>query len=157
VSEPKDDRDVDVFEADDSDREDTKHVDWIRLPTADLLSVEDADELLRRRAANIVAVIGERKGGKTTLIAEIYERFLRGPFAGQLFADSQTLLGFEKKSYPSRAETGAEKPDTVRTSLRDGLTFFHLGLVSETDNLRRDLLLSERAGDELHPVRLTPA
>jgi hypothetical protein len=82
---------------------------------------------------------------------------LRGPFAGQLFSDSQTLLGFEKKSYPSRAETGADKPDTARTSMRDGLTFFHLGMISESDKRRRDLLITERAGEAYREARDRPA
>jgi hypothetical protein len=156
VTETKDDRDVDVFETDEVDREGEKQVDLIKLPSADLLSTEGVDELLRRRPAYVVAILGERKGGKTTLITEIYERFLRGSFGGQLFADSQTLHGFEKKTYSSRAETGAEKPDTARTSRSDGLKFFHLGLHSERLGLRRDLLISERAGEIYREFRDNP-
>ncbi len=157
MTEPKEDGDVDVFEDTTSKVQSDVDRDWIRLPRADLLSIEEADELLRWRPANVVAIIGERKGGKTTLITEIYERFLRGPFADQLFSYSQTLLGVEKKSYPSRAETGADTPDTARTSMRDGLSFFHLGLVSAGDARRRDLLITERAGEAYREVRDRPA
>jgi hypothetical protein len=149
--------DVDVFEKTDSKIESEADRDWIKLPRCDLLSVEEADELLRWRPATLVAVIGERKSGKTTLITEIYERFLRGPFAGQLFSYSQTLLGFEKKSYPSRADSRAEKPDTTRTSTRDGLRFFHLGLVSNSSRRRADILITERAGEVYRSARDRPA
>jgi hypothetical protein len=132
VTDTKENTDVDVFEKTGSKVEAEADLDWIKLPRGDLLSIEEADELLRWRPAILVAVVGERKSGKTTLITEIYERFLRGPFADQLFSYSQTLLGFERKSYPSRADSRAEKPDTTRTSTQDGLRFFHLGLVSHS-------------------------
>lgn len=157
MTDQQQDGDVDVFEKIHSNAPADADRDWVKLPRAELLSIEEVDELLRWRPANLVAVIGERKGGKTTLITEIYERFLRGPFAGQLFSYSQTLLGFEKKSYPSRADSGAEKPDTGRTSLRDGLRFFHLGLIAENSARRTDLLLTERAGEAYREARDRPA
>ncbi|MCF5653112.1 hypothetical protein GIV49_26700 [Pseudomonas syringae] len=113
---------------------------------------------MRWRAASIVAVVGERNGGKTTLISEIYERFLRGTFAGTCFSGSWSLSGFEMKNFQSRAESGAERPDTPRTSARDGLRFFHLA-VADLENLqsRTDLLISERAGETYRDVRDIPA
>jgi hypothetical protein len=157
VTDVKENSDVDVFEKSASATPSDIDRDWVKLPRSDLLSVEEADELLRWRPATLVAIVGERKGGKTTLITEIYERFLRGPFADQLFSNSQTLLGFEKKSYPSRADSRAEKPDTARTSMQDGLRFFHLGLVSRSDRHRSDLLISERAGEAYRNARDRPA
>jgi Double-GTPase 2 len=156
VTDTKENSDVDVFEKTDSKIAEVDR-DWIKLPRGDLLSIEEADELLRWKPAMVVAVIGERKSGKTTLITEIYERFLRGPFAGQLFSYSQTLLGFEKKSHPSRADSRADKPDTTRTSRQDGLRFFHLGLVSQTNQRRADLLITERAGEAYRDARDRPA
>jgi hypothetical protein len=150
--------DVDVFDAAKPNSVEAQDTEWVSLPSADLLSVEDADALLRWRPANLVAIIGERKGGKTTLLAELYERFLRGPFGGQIFAHSLTLLGFEQKSYQSRASSGDAKPETPRTSARDGLRFFHLGLVpQDLSAARTDLLVSERAGETYRNVRDRPA
>ncbi|TWA92611.1 TRAFAC clade GTPase domain-containing protein [Bradyrhizobium stylosanthis] len=151
------DSDVDVFEEAGSNELGSADPDWVGLPRCDLLSIEEADELLRWLPATLVAVVGERKSGKTTLITEIYERFLRGPFAGQMFCYSQTLLGFERKSYPSRAESRLERPDTARTSTRDGLRFFHLGLVSSSNRRRADLLITERAGEVYRDARDRPA
>ncbi len=153
----KDETDVDVFDETRTEVQPAPDTDWVRLRSADLLSIEQADELLRWRPANLVAIVGERKGGKTTLIAEIYERFLRGPFADSLFCQSQTLLGFERKSYPSRASSGASRPDTDRTSRLDGLRFFHLALSPQVTGVRTDLLITERAGEVYREARDRPA
>ncbi|MFC7053076.1 hypothetical protein ACFQI3_10295 [Hansschlegelia quercus] len=147
------DTDLDVF--DQAKPEETSPTDTERLwlPHADLLTIEDADALMRWRAANVVAVIGERWAGKTTLVTEIYERFLRGPFAGLHFAGSRTLAGFERRCYFARMITGAPIPDTERTSVREGLRFFHLGLATDSGQDRVDLLITERAGESYRAIR----
>lgn len=152
----KNDKDVDVFEQSEGDRATDIDPSFLALPSSAMLSVEDADALLRRRAASLIAVVGERNGGKTTLITEIYERFLRGPFADALFCNSLSLLGFERKSFQSRAISGAERPDTPRTSAQDGLQFFHLAVSDPNDLKRTDLLISERAGEAYRNVRDRP-
>ena len=149
--------DTDVFERAEAGRAAEPDQRWVSLPPAGMLSVEDADALLRWRDASVVAVVGERNGGKTTLVTELYERFLRGPFANMLFRHSLSLMGFERKSFQSRAESGAPLPDTPRTSNREGLSFFHLGLADARDLRRTDLLLSERAGEVYREVRDRPA
>lgn len=151
------DSDTDVFERADTGKSQEQDERWVGLPPAGMLSVADADALLRWREASVVAVVGERNGGKTTLVTELYERFLRGPFADTLFRHSLSLLGFERKSFQSRMESGAERPDTPRTSKQDGLSFFHLGLADAADLRRTDLLLSERAGEVYREVRDKPA
>ena len=151
------DADTDVFERTDPGQSPEPDQRWISLPPAGMLSVADADALLRWRQATLVAVVGERNGGKTTLVTELYERFVRGPFAEALFCHSLSLQGFEEKSFQSRAESGADKPDTPRTSKLDGLRFFHLGLADAADLRRTDLLISERAGEVYREVRDRPA
>lgn len=152
------DEDIDVFEQPLDNESSDADSAWIQLPSSELLTVETADEFLRWRAASIIAVVGERNGGKTTLISEIYERFLRGTFADTCFFGSWSLSGFEMKNFQSRAESGAERPDTPRTSARDGLRFFHLA-VADIENLenRTDLLISERAGETYREVRDNPS
>jgi hypothetical protein len=149
--------DVDVFDRAEAGRSVGQDQRWIKLPPSSMLSIEDADAMLRWRPASLIAVVGERNGGKTTLVTEIYERFLRGSFGGMLFAHSLSLLGFERKSFRSRAESGAELPDTPRTSKQEGLRMFHLAVADE-DHLRRtDLLVSERAGEVYREIRDQPA
>lgn len=149
--------DTDVFEQVNSGQPKEADKGWITLPPAGMLSLEDADAMLRWRPASLVAIVGERNGGKTTLVTELYERFLRGGFAGHLFSHSLSLLGFERKSFQSRAESGGEKPDTPRTSAQDGLSFFHLAVANDATLRRTDLLISERAGEAYREVRDKPA
>lgn len=71
--------DVDVFDQPESVK--VQSVDpsqaWVSLPTSTMLTLEEADQLLRWRDASIVTIVGERNGGKTTLVTEIYARYLR--------------------------------------------------------------------------------
>jgi len=150
------DEDIDVFDRSDTEEVPKTYDQWASLPSSTLLSPQEADELLRWRFASLIAIVGERNGGKTTLVTEIYERFLRGPFADTFFCHSWSLLGFERKSFQSRAESGIDIPDTPRTSAQDGLKFFHLA-VSEVSDLRRiDFLISERAGEVYRDFRDRP-
>ncbi len=148
--------DIDVFELPEAIQSPDQSSRWATLPSSALLTLEEADQFLRWRDASIIAIVGERNGGKTTLITEMYGSFLRGPFADACFCHSLSLLGFERKSFQSRAQSGALYPDTPRTSAQDGLRFFHLALSNEPDLQRRDLLISERAGEVYREVRDMP-
>ncbi len=150
------DSDIDVFEQSGGVQETEQNALWATLSPSTMLSLEEADQFLLWRDAAIIAVVGERNGGKTTLITEMYGRFLSGPFADACFCHSLSLQGFEKKSFQSRAVSGATYPDTPRTSAQDGLRFFHLALSSEPDLRRRDLLISERAGEVYREIREMP-
>ena len=154
--------DIDAF-ADDSDvfavdaRSAEQNTNEKLLFQSMALSVSDAADFLLWKDASIVAIVGESNGGKTTLITELYGRFLKGSFAEFNFCHSLSLLGFEKKSFQSRAVSERSLPDTPRTSAQDGLSFFHLAVASGTDFKRHDLLISERAGEDYKRVRDTPA
>ncbi|WP_205813980.1 TRAFAC clade GTPase domain-containing protein [Morganella morganii] len=150
------DEDIDVFDKSNVNQVADQNLHWTMLPPSEMLTLEDADRLLRWRNAAVIAVVGERYGGKTTLVTEIYGSFLRGVFADSLFCHSLSLLGFEKKSFQSRAASGASHADTARTSLSEGLRFFHLAVCDEVDLHRRDLLISERAGEVYRDARDRP-
>ncbi len=133
------------------------HADQLALPSGNALDIEGVDEFLRWRPSTFVTIVGEQDSGKTTLICSIYERFLRGPFAGHVFAGSRTLMDLERRSHYSRAVSGGSRPDTPRTSLSEGVRFFHLALArSDALNVRDDLMLSDRAGETYRQVRNNP-
>lgn len=120
----------------------------VRLASGDTLDVNAVDEFLRWRPAIFVAIVGDRGSGKTTFISAIYDRYLRGPFAGYAFAGSRTLVGLERRSHLARAASKLTRPDTLHTSFQEGLHFFHFAL-APTDHLsdRYDLMLSDRSGE----------
>lgn len=128
--------------------------DLIPLPAGEALSPAEVDEFLRWRAATFVTIVGDRGSGKTTLIYAIYDRFLKGPFAGYMFAGSRTLIGLEKRSHLARVESGRSRPDTPHTSLAEGLRFFHFAVVlANRLDARADLMLSDRAGEVYRQAR----
>jgi GTP-binding protein EngB required for normal cell division len=129
----------DLAEADSSD---------IRLSSGELLSVAEVERFLLWRSANFIAIIGDSNSGKTTLICALYDRLLRGPFAQFGFVSSRTLVALEKRIYPCRVESGRYVPDTPRTSISDGLRYFHLAVApTGSPDQRIDLMISDRAGE----------
>jgi len=124
------------------------------LPSGDALTPTEVDQFLRWKPARFVTIVGDFNSGKTTLICALYDRFLRGSFAGHLFGGSRTLFGLEKKSHHSRIASGRAVPDTLRTSLSDGLKFFHFSLAPCDDlQSRIELMLSDRAGEQYLKAR----
>jgi hypothetical protein len=126
----------------------------VALPSGEALTPAEIDQFLLWKAARFVTIVGEFDSGKTTLICALYDRFLRGSYAGYLFSGSRTLVGLEKKSHHARIDSGRLAPDTLRTSLSDGLQFFHLSLVSGCAmRLRIELMISDRAGEQYQKAR----
>lgn len=123
----------------------------VALPTGEALAPQDVDQLLRWRPATFVAVIGDSHSGKTTLICALYDRFLRGPFAGHTFVGSRTLVALERRSHYARVDSGRVTPETIRTTIGDGLHYFHLAVAGQRG--RVDLLLSDRAGEVYRQAR----
>lgn len=126
-----------------------------KLGSGEPLTPEDVDRFLMRRPATFVTIIGERNSGKTTLICAIYSLFLRNSGNPFEFVHSKTLIGFEKRCHHSRLASGRAIPDTPRTSISDGLNFFHIAIVNKTNQHKRiDLMISDRAGEVYQAARI---
>lgn len=151
----------DDFEDDDEEDSSARQVvEVARLPlsSGEPLVPSEVDQFLRCKPVKFVTIVGDFDSGKTTLICSLYERFLKGSFASYLFAGSRTLIGFEKRSHHSRIDSGRMAPDTLRTSLSEGLRYFHLSLVQEdVPQLRLELMLSDRAGEQYLKARSNSA
>lgn len=144
-----DDLDGEIVEADESP-ESTR----VALANGEALVPAEVDEFLLWKPVNFVTIVGDFDSGKTTLICALYDRFLKGQFAEFLFAGSRTIIGFEKRSHHSRVDSGRTVPDTLRTSLAEGLRYFHFSLVQELPSPNRiELMLSDRAGEHYKKAR----
>ncbi len=132
--------------------------DFVILPSGEPLTAQDLDQFLCAKAIQLVAIVGEPDSGKTTLISSIYERFLKGAVSKWRFSGSKTLMGLEERSHESRMASGRNSPDTRRTSLVEGLRFFHLSVRSADEGYRNttELMLSDRAGESYLSVRNRP-
>ena len=117
------------------------------LSSGKALTLQEAHQLTGECAANVVVLMGMVKSGKTTVLAEIYERFCRGPFAGYLFAGSKTIMGFEQICYLSRAVSQGEIEDTDRTKRGLENNLLHLDLVAQGNGFRQRLLISDLSGE----------
>lgn len=127
--------------------------DLVSLYPGDYLGLEETLSVTRANPTTVVLVAGPVGSGKTTLFASLYTLFQQGPFAGQLFTGSRTLLAFERVCFPSRIDSDRAVPDTERTSTGDGERFLHLGLVPEASRTpRRDLLLPDVSGEVFRDV-----
>ncbi len=62
----------------------------------------DAAAHLREFEASVIAIVGPSAAGKTSLIAGLYELFLRGPVGAFEFAGSKTLHAFEEVCHGAR-------------------------------------------------------
>ena len=65
----------------------------VALPSGDALTSEEANQTTRSSVTRVIVPVGPVDVGKTTLLSEIYEKFLEGPFAEHQFVWSRTLLG----------------------------------------------------------------
>jgi hypothetical protein len=133
--------------AEESDRADSTSVE-LDLPSGEALSPDEVVRFLLSRDAFFVAMVGDSFSGKTTFVSALYDKFLKGPYAGLHFAGSQTLVALDRSAHYSRADSGRLVPDTPRTSTSEGLRYFHFAIApSASPSQRTDIMLSDRAGE----------
>jgi hypothetical protein len=136
----------------------TKSEQQISLPKGELLNPDEVQRFLLARPAIFVSIIGDSYSGKTTVMCALYDQLLRGTYADVGFAASRTLVALEKRMHPARVESGRTVPDTPRTSISDGLKYFHFAVARSDDPLARsDLFLSDRAGETYRKARSNTA
>jgi hypothetical protein len=119
----------------------------IPLARGDRLDVSDAPAVLRGRDSRIVAVLGARDSGKTSLVAGLYGLFQDGRVDAFSFAGSCTLRAFEEACHDARSASNRQEPHFERT-LRGALGFYHIALRQLELAATVDLLVADRAGEE---------
>lgn len=121
--------------------------DLLRGP--DPLTAEEASALLAKGPGRVVVWAGERGSGKTTLTAELYERHRVGT-ATTGFVGSRTLLGFEERMHPARADSGRIVAHTTRTEADpEGRDLLHL----EVEPPDTHLLFADLPGESFRAIR----
>ncbi|MGY4309744.1 hypothetical protein ACVIJ6_006987 [Bradyrhizobium sp. USDA 4369] len=143
--------DVEATEALD-EQEEPRTVPPVQIWASDKMLLADYSALSRRRRLRTVALVGEEKVGKTTLLCSIYAMFCKGPFADLTFTGSETLLGFAKLQAFTLLSSGRSSPTVPRTSRRDPLAFFHLALARSRGHVV-DLVIADRSGEAYTAAR----
>jgi Double-GTPase 2 len=110
------------------------------------LTVDEAEELAGDHGVTVVVIAGERDSGKTTLVTELWARFLRAPFGGWLFGGSRTLLAFDVRHRGARESSGGSHARTPRTQEED-FRLMHLRICNKQSREKTTLLLSDAKGE----------
>jgi len=111
------------------------------------LDLAGGNQLAAKRRPTVLILAGEVETGKTSIYAALYERFGRGPFAGRLFAGSETIPGFEKRCHGWRMQSGDHDPLMEHTALAD-LHWLHMRIRdSERQRDLQDLLFVDYNGE----------
>lgn len=117
---------------------------WTLLSGDQSLSEGEANRVAGHHGGTVILVAGCLDAGKTTMLVQLFDQFLRGPFAGLTFAGSETLDAFDARHFGCRYDSGNPKPDTDRTPDID-MRFLHLRLAE--DGQRRALLPTDLRGE----------
>jgi hypothetical protein len=113
----------------------------------DALDEGPANRIAARNRQTVFVLAGGPECGKTSAYAALYERLGRGPFAGRMFAGSQTILGFEKRCHYWRTSSMLEGWSMRHTQAED-LPWLHLRLrdLAAREPIQ-DLLLGDFDGE----------
>lgn len=119
------------------------------------LDLLEADQLLQRSPARVIAVLGAFDAGKTCLLASFFLQIAsgqRGPFPYR-FASSRTLYGFQALVDRANQWSGKEGEDIVGHTPKEQSEhpgqFLHLGVrpSKASDDRHLDILLSDVPGE----------
>jgi len=113
------------------------------------LTVAEGFQLMAERECRVVLVAGDANAGKTTLLVELWARFLTGAFRGRRFAGSRTLEAFSRMHASARASSGLDAAVTPRTP-HEAPQFLHLRL--EEAGRLADYLLTDVRGEYFEQV-----
>jgi len=119
----------------------------VNLRSGTQLQIGDASDLLGHYHARLVAILGPRDAGKTSLIASVFDLFQEGSVEEFSFAGSKTLHAFELACHDSRTASRRTVPVQHRTGHGD-VKFYHLDIATKSEPERFTLLLADRAGED---------
>lgn len=133
-------------------------LEYESLDEGEALSLSEASAITSAVRCRIVVAGGPAKSGKTTLFAELFQRFLAGPVGEFEFAGSRTLRGWERRLHLSRTASQGMQPDTDRTEYESPDEYLHLRLADMASNGdQTDLLLLDWAGERFREIRDRPS
>lgn len=118
-----------------------------RLHSGGAVTLEQTTKIAGRRKSRLIVLAGPVASGKTTIVAAIYESFHSGPFAGQVFGGSATLVALEQRCHEGRLASGLEIPTTARTSRTQIGDLVHLTVSPEAAPLLGDIFINDVTGE----------
>jgi hypothetical protein len=130
---------------------------FVKVHNGEAYTSEEADIFLRRKKATVIALLGCPDSGKTTAAVMLYELLKRQRLSDLGFAGSNTIRGFQRRSFKSLIASGLQIPDTDRTSRGQPVQFLHLRIcIEKTNNIFHDVILSDRTGEDFEACIAKP-
>jgi len=130
----------------DSAANEAMRVNYTDTHAGQALGFDDIGVFVSNTLARLITVAGPYRAGKTTLVAAVYEDLLVGVQDDYGFCWSNTIQAFEQRCHLARAVSGANTPNTGRTSGSKD-EFLHLKLVSHKYGVTRDFIFSDVSGE----------
>ena len=149
----------DEIEAEDEDVKDAivtqNEKKYINLYSGRALTLDEIYDITSEDALTTIVLLGPVSCGKTTIETTVYQLFLEKPFAGYSFMGSQTLLGFEERSFFTRSKSQRDKSVTPRTSISTSELFLHLKLLK--DSSVNNFLFADMSGEKIEEYIANPS
>ncbi len=130
-------------------------LDWVELPSSDALTEITSQQVLFSAQCSRVLLVGAVGSGKTSILTGIYERLCRGSLEGWTFVGSSTLIGFEKRCWEGRTNSGGNRDQIGRTSLQSDDYLLHLH-VANAQARRINLLMADLSGEVFKEIKYHP-
>ncbi|WP_425399277.1 TRAFAC clade GTPase domain-containing protein [Aeoliella sp.] len=132
----------------------TKEEQHVALYSGEALTIAESRQITCARETSLVVVAGSPGSGKTTLIASLFHCFQRGPFAGFMFAGSDTCIGLDRRCFLGRTISRGIEPNMERTKVGTEQRLIHFRVRSEDlTEEARDVLITDISGEEYEDIR----
>lgn len=130
----------------------------IKLFTGKEMTFSETAIITNNNDVIFIAIVGESKSGKTTLLAEYFINFQKGPFYDYYFAGSMTQIGFEERIFLATVGSKARRPDTFRTLSKE-FNFLHLALKQKNKLQDNPIhyIISDISGERFREAKVSSA
>lgn len=115
--------------------------------SGETLNLSDIYRIAAKERTKMIVLAGPVDSGKTTMATSLYQLFQNGPVNDFYFAGSDSLQGFEQRSFYTRIKSKGNKPETQRTILKDDDAFLHMRLWNKRNNTITNLVLPDISGE----------
>lgn len=119
-----------------------------KLPSGRALTKNETYSITSAEDTKIILLIGPSASGKTTIETTLYQMFQRSGVGDYFFAGSNTLHGYEQRSYYTRMKSNQSTSSTPRTSRGVQETFLHLKTWNYKTNYFQNFLFGDLSGED---------
>jgi hypothetical protein len=141
--------DIEILNSDEL-TESVEKAGFLNLPHGQALRLAETYSITASEDSKMIVLIGPFDSGKTTIETTIYQLFQRKPFCGLYFAGSNSLFGYEERSFYTRLTSKKEMATTPRTSRFDDKIFLHLKLFNCLTKTKTNYLFADISGEEIY-------